>query len=302
MNIQRAADILEIDLLNITNEKIIKKQYHKLALLNHPDKNDDKSNSHEKFILINDAYEYLKNISFHDETTEEQYDSPKNMSYSMMVGIFIQTIFKDTQYEAIIEIVKEIVMDCNNLSIKLFEGLDKYVCIELYDFILKYKSILHIAPSIIDNIKDIILSKFKDDQIYILNPSLDDLFDGNVYKLIIQDKIYYVPLWHNEMYFDGVGGCEIIVKCVPELPENIQIGDDNNILVYLKVPLNNELLTKTYLSVQIGKREIQLQLNDVYIKKNQIFTFKRQGIYQTQEDDSYNTNKISDIIIYCELV
>ena len=299
MDIQRAADILEINLLDITNLSIIKKQYHKLAILHHPDKNTDKNNSHEKFVLINQAYEYLKKFS-----NKEVFDEPPNemnMSYVNLLNIFIQSIFKDTKYEVVINIIHEIVIDCKKISVKLFEGLDKYVCVELYEFICKYKIILHIASNIIEEIKEAILLKFKDDQLFILNPSIDDLFEGNVYKLIVHEKTYYVPLWHNELYYDG-SGCEIIIKCIPELPENIQILDNNNILFNLFIPLNNELLLKSCIQVHLGKKTFQIQLDNLYVKKKQYITFKHQGICQINETDIYNILKKSDVIIFCEFI
>ena len=50
--------------------------------------------------------------------------------------------------------------------------------------------------------------------------------------MVVGDKTYFVPLWHNELYFgdEKSNEGEIIVKCVPELPENISIDENNNLL------------------------------------------------------------------------
>ena len=60
MNMSQAFDILEIDLRTITltnlTHEYIKKKYHKLALINHPDKNGNT----EKFQQINDRRILLK--------------------------------------------------------------------------------------------------------------------------------------------------------------------------------------------------------------------------------------------------
>ena len=52
----------ELDILELTNinEEYIKKQYRKLALKWHPDKNSDKQ-SKDKFQKINESYIYLLN-------------------------------------------------------------------------------------------------------------------------------------------------------------------------------------------------------------------------------------------------
>ena len=54
---QKAFEILEIS--ENSNEKTIKKAYHKLALKFHPDKNDS-SSAEEMFKKISDAYEFIK--------------------------------------------------------------------------------------------------------------------------------------------------------------------------------------------------------------------------------------------------
>ena len=59
MDHKRALEILEIDVVNF-NLDFLKKKYHKLALQNHPDKNDNTKESNEKFKQINEAYNFLK--------------------------------------------------------------------------------------------------------------------------------------------------------------------------------------------------------------------------------------------------
>ena len=50
--------------------------------------------------------------------------------------------------------------------------------------------------------KQIVQAKMKDDNIIILQPALKDVLKDKIYKLEISDTIHYVPLWHNELYFD----------------------------------------------------------------------------------------------------
>ena len=59
MNYKDAFNILEIDFVNEKYQDItldyLKKQYRKLALKNHPDKNGNTYESNEKFKRINEA-------------------------------------------------------------------------------------------------------------------------------------------------------------------------------------------------------------------------------------------------------
>ena len=63
MDIQRAAEILEIELIKIVDQPFVKKQYHKLALQYHPDKNVNTPDCNIKFQQINEAYNYLKEMN-----------------------------------------------------------------------------------------------------------------------------------------------------------------------------------------------------------------------------------------------
>ena len=72
MNYKTALEILEIDMsekkYSDINLEYLKKQYHKLALQNHPDKNGNTSDSKAKFQVINEAYDYLKReINFNEQ-------------------------------------------------------------------------------------------------------------------------------------------------------------------------------------------------------------------------------------------
>ena len=57
------------------------------------------------------------------------------------------------------------------------------------------------------------------ENIIVLNPTVNDLLSDNIYKLNIEDKEFYVPLWHHELYF-SLHDKDLIVKCIPELDNN----------------------------------------------------------------------------------
>lgn len=305
MDIQKALEILEINSMDISLEKV-KKKYHKLALKYHPDKNGNTIESKEKFQKINDAYFYLKSEIENDTTTSANYNTTSSddtstfntFSYANILNMFMENMFKEdtsTIDKTLLNNIIHIILNgCTQISLKLFETMDKERSIEIYAFLSKYKNILYISQDIINSIRDIIVEKYKNDEIYILNPSIDDLLDDNIYKLKIGDSTYFVPLWNSEVYFDGPGG-DIIVKCVPELPSNITIDDNNILYVDLEVPFNMDLFDNENIEFQLGKKTYHINHAKLKLRKNQTYFIPNEGVLISEIHDFLDNSANTDI-------
>jgi hypothetical protein len=308
MDIINACILLEIDVRYLTklSKEDIKKKYHKVALKHHPDKNGNTLEATHNFQQISEAYEYLmNNLGF--ELEDNVCNNSNQTQYMNLLQMFIANIIKGNLKEIISNILSTILKDSyNQLSNKIFDELDRDTCFEIFNFLNKYKLILHIKNDFIENIRNILIKKFSKDKIIILNPNIDDLFDNNIYKLMVEDQMYLVPLWHNELYYDAKDeeSNEIIVLCSPDLPENVSIDDNNHLLVDLILEKEKmyKLLDEEYLYVTLGKKEFSIPVNQLFLRKNQIKRFYKQGISEIIEQDIYNTTKKSDIIINIQFI
>lgn len=303
MDLSHAMTILEIEqgeLKNVTL-KYLKRRYHKLALQSHPDKNGNTIESKEKFQLLGEAYDILKreiSILDTDVDTDTPEDSNINtQSYSFFVNLFIDGLLHGKYNEFISIIVKDIVSGAKKVSFKLFENLDKERALYIYHFLFKYQTILNISSEELTNLQDLISEKYKDIQIYILNPSITDLFETNIYILNQENVPYYVPLWHSELMFDGINGKEIIVKCNPDLPENISIDENNNLIIIWPISFTFSLLSKKYETIIIESKTFAIPIDELLCKHVQTYVFKGQGIPKICEQDMYNVTDLADIII-----
>jgi hypothetical protein len=317
MDFKIACETLEIDtssqrINNITLE-YLKKRYHKLALQNHPDKRGNSVESKEKFQQINEAYNYLSreisnlNNDIDLDNSEEKNDT--NTGYINILNLFLDSLLKGypSGNEFLSSFIKDIVNGCKEITLKMFEDLDKENTLGVYNFLFKYKNILYISDDILDKVRNIIAEKYKDVQIYVLNPSINDLFSNNVYKLELDGERYFVPLWHNELYFDDKrvenGKDNIIVKCIPDLPENITIDENNNIHILLRVSFTFSLLEQKSILFFLGEKGVTIPLEDLKMQRFQTLVLRKQGISKVFENDIYNIEERGDIVVrllFCE--
>ena len=316
MDIRQAFEILEIDLNNIElanlTPEYIKKKYHRLALINHPDKNGNTN----KFQQINEAYEYLlKELGENDNNLTDPFvSSSTNKSvkcmYIYLLSLFIESIIEGSYKELIRNVIKEIVIINKDISLEnIFEELDKDSALEIYRFICKYKHILYISNDTLDFVSLLIKKRYKNDRVFILNPSITDLLENNIFKLYVDNQLYLVPLWHNELYFEtkkpdelinSNSNSEIIVICNPELPEELVIDEDNNIHVTKAIEgtkLLDIIKNSGSYDFVIGSKLFSIPINHLYMKKEQIYRLFNQGISHVLEEDMYNINCKADIIV-----
>jgi hypothetical protein len=359
MDLNKSLLILEIDLnkIKLTNltEECIKKQYHKLALINHPDKNGNSLDSTNKFQQINEAYDFLSkelhiingfpntnsDTTFAESSQRDCFVSSNqseesNSKYVYLLSLFISNIIEGSNTwnwnkDVIKNIIKEIVTlglthvacEKNVYLENIFSELDKDSSLEVYSFICKYKHILYISNETLEFVSSLIKKKYKNDRVFILNPSITDLLESNIFKLNVDDQLYLVPLWHNELYFDAksigtkdLDNGEIIVLCNPELPENMMIDEDNNLHVTKEIDglyLLDLIKSKqgstafaqgstAFVSLLIGTRDFSIPINNLYMKKEQIYKFLKQGIANVIENDMYNVSSKADIIVKIRIV
>jgi DnaJ-class molecular chaperone len=313
MNYKDAFDILEIDFIEIKYEDLtleyLKKQYKKMALKHHPDKNGNTEESTEHFKKINEAYNYLKreikNLKPEDFISENTDDDiNQQFSYFIVLKNFIKSVFDSKYSEITTKIINDILNAGKQISLKVFEDLDKDTVLVIFNFLSKYRFILHVNNDLLDKVREIVQSKYENVEIYKLNPSIKDLLECNFYKLYIENQLYLVPLWHYETCYDG-SGCEIIVICEPELSDNIKIDDDNNLYIETEISIYNNLpdmlINNLDVSINIGNKVFSIPLSNLYLKKEQYYRIKSQGIPKAK-NDIYDVNDKSDIIVKIKFI
>lgn len=279
MNNGLARSILDIDSNVTVTSDLLKKQYRIKALQCHPDKNKS-PDANVKFQQVHEAYEFLA-----DENAPIE-----RQSYADMLKEFLGNKSPIVQI-----ILSKLSQMCEDNAVRFIESIDKLILIDIYKLLVAHRDILYIPDAFMDEIKNILISKTKSDERIILNPSLDDLWNDNLYKLCIDERVYLIPLWHNELVYDN-SGCDLYVKCNPILPENIEIDERNNVIVYLKYDIA-WIIDEDNVKVNVGGREFSFRPSNLRFKRKQRIVFANSGISTIKHKNIYDVSVRGDVIL-----
>ena len=295
MEYQTALEVLDFDAHAKINMDELKRRYRKLALQYHPDKNGGSDDSKTRFQAINEAYAMLEarlTVPESDPVKNSKYTSHED--YGTLFHLFMESFASSRDFPSV-SVVKEIVLSgCKKLSLKLFENMDKDGAVNTLSFLCKYKDILHIDDNTIDAVKRIIAKKYENDQVFILNPTLDDMLQNNLYRLTVRGRMYFVPLWHSEAYFDGDDG-EIIVKCLPSLPVNVYIDEANAIHIDITRKFSVDYFDDRRLAFHIGSSRFEIP--KLHFQKTKTYHLENQGLSHINAHDVCEVDKKSGIYV-----
>lgn len=294
MNFQEACNILDINNKQKLDINELKHKYRLCALKYHPDKNKS-IDATEKFQEINSAYEYLCNQNLQ---LNEPYQ--QNTSYSDILFTFMSTIIpidKDTNVIHII--LQKLTRVCESKSYDFLDKLDKSTLIKIYDVIKINKDIFHIKDEYITQIENIINNKFKNDEVIILNPTLEDLFDNNLYRITVDKNTYIIPLWHHELLYDN-NGKDLYVRCNPVLLDDIEIDEANDIHVYKSYKIH-EIWGKQDIDIEIGNRIFPIEAYKLKFIEDQTVFILDSGISRPNVKNIYDISMVSTIYIHITL-
>jgi DnaJ-class molecular chaperone len=319
--VQEARELLNLK-YNYTLDEL-KKNYRLLALKHHPDKNENSEESCEFFKKINSEYLYLLNFDISHESHashmfnagdnhEANCDNAASDSYMSIFRTFIQSLLQkmtvisqENTSLTISTLIKIIVEDCQELSIKMFEDLDKETAYTIYEIITTYHKAFHISVEKLAVFEKIMRSKMALDNLVVISVSLGDLMGDNIiYVLEHEDKTFYIPLWHTELYYNmskmDNTSVDLIVRCIPVTPSHIYIDTNNDIYIDIRMKIV-DLLEKQCIEFEVGGKIFTISAAALYIKNNQTYVLRGFGIPTINAKNMYDMSDKSSIIVNIEL-
>lgn len=315
----------------------LKKKYRFEALKHHPDKHFNSDESNAKFKEINEAYVYLNdkyNIDIDDTANKKNErnnnsDNDNDFCYSELFSNFMNSLMKDFSNKKMTElniIIHALMNKCATLKSTMFDNMDKESLLFMYNLIVKYYTILDIGDERISCIIKLIKIKLQMNDVIVIHPTISELFDVNNIQVVEHDnKTYYVPLWHTELYYsihndndnhnepnlnednereeeEEGRERELIVKCIPKLPEYIYIDEANNIYIDVRTRVEN-VFNQAKLTVSITDSvSFDVPIHDLEFKTSQIITLKKCGVPMINTENIYDVSEKMNIIIHLEIV
>lgn len=278
MNIKEAQKVLHLS--NTYYPEDVKKAYHKLALKYHPDKNQNNEESKEMFQRVNEAYEVLQGSCCNE---------PKE--YSDLLKTFLTSFVDENIVRTIID---KVIQLREERGITLLKRIHPSLLQKILDILHLYSDVFSFSPEFFEEMKNI-----NNDKKIILHPSLDDLFEDRVFKLVIEDETYFVPLWHHELIFDGIDG-DIRVECFPILPNNVTIDEYNNLHIKINTSWD-EIWSSENITYTICGKEFSIPRKELFIKEQQIYTFQNRGIPIVHTGKIYDVSVRGFVYFYIEI-
>jgi hypothetical protein len=306
----------------------LKKIYRISALKNHPDKNSNSQESTTKFKEINEAYLFLYGKYNNDKCecsnngndgceyeNENENEHEHEYCYSQLFSKFINSLmnkFSKTQIAALHIIIPILMNKCQTLTSAMFNHMDRESLLFIHHLIVKYYAILEISSDRLTGIHQIIKKKLQENDIIIIQPTISELFDKNNIQVVEHEKkIYYVPLWHTEIYYnlssfdenvETQQKRELIVKCIPSLPDHIYIDEINNIYIHVRTRVET-LFNQTKLTVAVTESiSFDIPVHMLEFKTHQMITLKKCGIPMINTDNMYDVSEKMNVVVHLEIV
>lgn len=300
-NYQKACKTLELD--QIVSIATVRKQYKLMVLKYHPDKNKTPE-AHAKFLEIKAAHDYLlvylENTDFSTQAATANAEEGTG-SWTSTVASFFETLYNNQHLQKRVfhPLLMRIIQTCETA---VFEKMDTKRATKIYEILVKYKDSLHLSDEFLQQVNDIICKRCEAtvSETIILNPNLDDLLNQSVYKLKVEGEEYFVPLWHSELVYKKSPNNQLIVQCEPELPDNVELDENNNIHLYIRYNLVEIWNTRdTNVEYKIGSRKETFCIELLKVKRGeQIILKKGEGIPLLA---MFDVDELSDIYLHITL-
>ena len=298
----------------------LKKRYHILALKLHPDKNGNTVEATAAFQKLNQAYRLLLlDVDLNGDASKIHADED-NYTYSNIFMNFVKSLFSKKRKSendedvgvnpVLMDLLHRIVNDYASVSVNLLlDSLDPTMLFQLYETLEQYNAAVRMDDGIFDEITRVIREKMQKNNFIILKPSLKDVIQNNISVVQFEGQTFYVPLWHSELHYriesEHDASKQLIVKCMPELPEHMSIDANNELHIDVRADIK-ELLNRGsgVLRIPLYDSEfVEVQVKELHVMSRQTIVLRnnKYGISLICSTNIYDVANKAPICVHVHL-
>ena len=308
LKLRYCMDVMGIVNIDDVTESNIKRAFRKIAVNVHPDKGGGDAG---KFVELTEARDTLSEFltakafagsrgNYGKDGTEGTGGTggtggsvdDKNCGSDMWEWIASAMRTKDST-----EINNAFRKMVGDVAIKLFDTVGTENMLRNYELFVKYREFLCLDDNMLDAIKTRISQST---HAVILNPTVDDLLNDNVFRLNYMDDLFNIPLWHSELYYDLSEG-ELVVRCVPILGDDVWISGTGDIHKCVDVWLNPGSPDFDWTGseiVSVGCRTFTVRYGDLKVVPTQSVVFPGMGPAKINTHDMYDVSERLDVVVH----
>jgi hypothetical protein len=272
-------------------EKELRAAYYRCALEFHPDRNDS-AEAADKFREAADANDLLR--SYLDITADGASGDPRSGAYDA----FMRSLFGDPVRSAVVSSLCDHLRGrTKDLALQALDGLDRKTALEVVGYLSAYKDVLRVDDDTVEQLRTRVVGACT--ARVVLNPTIDNLLNKDVYCLEAGGRILYVPLWHEEVVYDVSGGSVIVANSL-ELPEGVAIDHNNDIHVRVRYPLG-QAVSEEVIPVSVGGKVFELQRDQLRLRSAQTARIKSVGAPRINTANLLDASSLGDIVVHLEM-
>jgi hypothetical protein len=184
-----------------------------------------------------------------------------------------------------------------HLLVDYLRKINRQTLETIYSLLSKYRQSFHLPDGLFEKIGEILLVE----EYIVLNPTLEDILsEENIYKLKYKDHTYLVPLWHHEMTFECEGR-DLVVRCFPILPDNMELDDFNVLTVRLEFDVRE--VWNQFVQVHIGGNVYSFDGRLLRLTEEpQRIILENCGVIYNNTRDVFGTTRKQNIIFMIRIV
>jgi hypothetical protein len=249
-----------------------------------------------------------------DATNKDAADDADNDTYSNIFMNFMKSLFKgkdrdepDRVNPVLLDLLHRIVHDYASASVNsALDSLDPSTLFQLYETLGQYNAAVNMDARIFEEITHILREKMKNNNIIILKPSLKDILQNNISVVQFEGQTFYVPLWHSELHYRATNGKQLIVRCMPDLPDHMSIDANNELHIDVQADIK-ELLNRATDVLRIPLHDdacVKLAVRELHIVPRQTVVLRNNtyGISLISSNDIYDVANKAPICVHVRLV